>query len=65
MYYLIRCFVVHDQLVIHKVKAVGLSLEGICYHVIDWIEDFSFSGVKRQKATLIYSLKSSERGGTL
>ena len=31
------CLVVHHQLVVHKVEAVGASLEGVPHHLIDCV----------------------------
>lgn len=33
------CFVVHDQLVVHEIEAVGLRLVGMQGHLTDWNEE--------------------------
>ena len=30
------CLVVHNELVIHKVEAVGPGLEGVVHHLMNW-----------------------------
>lgn len=34
---LVAGLVVHDELVIHKVKAVRLGLKRVCYHFLDFV----------------------------